>query len=165
MQAEKIVFLLKPVSRTTDYRWDEAGEVKIYAMREYDEKNWSKRRYLPRLRWTEESWRSLGGSKVLGLEGLGVWRFKALRKWQKIWEFLKRKRFCEGDDPLFICDPGLETNGSDWAWKSNPTVGIWFQNLAAKSEGELTLHLMRNGREQSTTRVFLTARKNRTRRE
>ena len=46
-------------------RWDETGEVKIYAMHEYDEKNWSKRRYLPRLRWTERSLENFEGSKVL----------------------------------------------------------------------------------------------------
>ena len=133
-------------------RWDDVGGVKIYAMHEYDENNWSKRRYLPRLRWTK----SLGESKMLGLEGLGVWRFKALRKLQRSWEILKRKRFREEDGSLFICDPGLGTNGSDWIWKSDPTVEIWFPFLAAKSEYGLAPHLIRKGREQSSTRVLLT---------
>ena len=84
--------------------------------------------------------------------------FTVLENGREIEEFLKRKKASNEEDGLYLYNcSGLGVNGQDWMRKLDPTAGVWFSFLAAKSELELTPHLIRKGREQSTTRVFITA--------
>ena len=116
IHAKKIVFLLKTKSRTSGYRRkDEMKKrnsrfmpcmnmmrrirIKYGTYRDYDEQKNPGEVFKDQRSWVEWSWRFV--------------RFSALREWQEIWEFLKRKRFCEEDGSLFIRGLDLEANGSD----------------------------------------------------